>query len=312
MAAPEPIFGVFPVPNADDRDQLVEQVLTAERVGLDLVGIQDHPYQRRFLETFTLIAYLAARTERIRFFPDVGNLPLRNPAVIAKMAATIDLLSGGRFELGLGAGHMETEYAEAGIDYEPARVRVERLGEAAQVLRQLLAGEDCTFSGRHYRVAGHRVFPRPVQKHVPLLVGGNGRGVLTLAGRTADIVGFTGFSHTPGGGPPNLTHFNDSGLAGQISWVRAAAGKRFASLELSTLVQSVHLTESPADAIAAITAEDPSLRTADLERSPYILIGSPAGIAEQLLERRERLGVSYVTVFEKDLGAFASIIERLA
>ena len=97
-------FGIFPVPSAEDADAVVEQVLAAERAGLDLVGIQDHPYQRRFLDTWSLIPFLAARTERIRFFPDVANLPLRPPAVMAKAAATIDLLSGGRFELGLGAG----------------------------------------------------------------------------------------------------------------------------------------------------------------------------------------------------------------
>src|SRR4051794_41347453 len=95
MAVTEPLFGVFPPPNAEDRDQILEQVLTADREGLDLVGIQDHPYQRRFLETFSLIAFLAARTERVRFFPDVANLPLRQPGVLAKTAATIDLLSGG-------------------------------------------------------------------------------------------------------------------------------------------------------------------------------------------------------------------------
>src|SRR3954470_21165007 len=101
MAAAAPLFGIFPVPSADDRDDVVSQVLAADRAGLDLVGIQDHPYQRRFLDTWSLIPYLAARTERVRFFPDVANLPLRPPAVMAKAAATIDLLSGGRFELGL-------------------------------------------------------------------------------------------------------------------------------------------------------------------------------------------------------------------
>src|SRR3954465_13969107 len=97
-------FGIFPVPNAEHADQLLEHVIAAEQAGLDLVGIQDHPYQRRFLDTWSLIAFLAARTERIRFFPDVANLPLRQPAVMAKAAASTDLLSGGRFELGLGAG----------------------------------------------------------------------------------------------------------------------------------------------------------------------------------------------------------------
>src|ERR687893_2476442 len=104
MPAADVLFGIFPTPSAAERDDVVEQVLAAERAGLDLVGIQDHPYQRRFLDTFSLIADLAARTERVRFFPDVANLPLRHPSVMAKAAASIDRMSGGRFELGLGAG----------------------------------------------------------------------------------------------------------------------------------------------------------------------------------------------------------------
>src|SRR3954447_22488640 len=97
-------FGVFPTPVAEERDRIVEQVLSAERLGLDLIGIQDHPYQRRFLDTWSLIPYLAGRTDRVRFFPDVGNLPLRPPAVMAKAAASLDRLSGGRFGPGARAG----------------------------------------------------------------------------------------------------------------------------------------------------------------------------------------------------------------
>src|SRR5215212_3713500 len=113
-------FGIFPAPNAAEADELLERVLAAEEAGLDLVGIQDHPYQRRFLDTLSLLAYLAARTSRIRLAPDVANLPLRPPAMIAKAAASIDLLSGGRFELGLGAGAFwENIAAMGGPEREP-------------------------------------------------------------------------------------------------------------------------------------------------------------------------------------------------
>jgi alkanesulfonate monooxygenase SsuD/methylene tetrahydromethanopterin reductase-like flavin-dependent oxidoreductase (luciferase family) len=97
-------FGYSPAPSVDDYPEIVERVRLADETGLDLIGVQDHPYQRRFLDTFLLIADLAARTSRVRFFPDVANLPLRPPSVIAKMAASVDRMSGGRFELGLGAG----------------------------------------------------------------------------------------------------------------------------------------------------------------------------------------------------------------
>src|SRR5215218_4901332 len=107
MGAARPLFGIFPTPEAEHAGRIVEQVLLADRLGLDLVGIQDHPYQRRFLDTWTLLAYLAGRTERVRLFPDVANLPLRHPALLAKAAASLDRLSGGRVELGLGAGRCD-------------------------------------------------------------------------------------------------------------------------------------------------------------------------------------------------------------
>ena len=186
MAAPEPIFGVFPVPNADDRDQLVEQVLTAERVGLDLVGIQDHPYQRRFLETFTLIAYLAARTERIRFFPDVGNLPLRNPAVIAKMAATIDLLSGGRFELGLGAGAFWEGIGAMGGPVRSGPESVDALEEAIEVIRLMWSDERTVkVDGKHYTLDGLHPGPKPAHP-IGIWLGAYGPRMVRVVGRLAD------------------------------------------------------------------------------------------------------------------------------
>src|SRR3954449_10599588 len=143
--------GVFVIPDARDPERTVEQALAAEEVGLDLVAIQDHPYQRRFLDTFSLLAYLAARTRRIRLAPDVANLPLRPPAMIAKAAASIDLLSGGRFELALGAGAFWENVAAMG---GPARDRgesVEALEEAIQVIRLWWSGDEkVSFEGRHY------------------------------------------------------------------------------------------------------------------------------------------------------------------
>src|ERR671921_570644 len=157
-----PLFGIFPTPNAEDRDQLVEQVLIADREGLDLVGIQDHPYQRRFLDTWSLIPYLAARTERIRFFPDVANLPLRPPAVMAKAAATIDLVSGGRFELGLGAGAFWEGIKAMGGPVRSGPESVDALEEAIGIIRRVWAGERGIRSeGEHYRLDGAHGGPEP-------------------------------------------------------------------------------------------------------------------------------------------------------
>src|SRR5881227_1236256 len=134
-------IGVFVVPDARDPERTVEQALAADEAGLDLVGIQDHPYQRRFFDTFALLAYLAARTERIRLVPDVANLPLRGPAMIAKAAASIDLLSGGRFELGLGAGAFWENVAAMGGPSRSPGEAVEALQEAIEVIRLWWSGD---------------------------------------------------------------------------------------------------------------------------------------------------------------------------
>ena len=186
MAAADLLFGIFPTPNAAERDDIVQQVLTAERAGLDLVGIQDHPYQRRFLDTFSLIAFLAARTERIRFFPDVANLPLRPPAVMAKAAATIDLLSGGRFELGLGAGGFWEAIAAMGGPSRTGPESVDALEEAIEVIRLMWSGErSVSFEGEHYSLDGLHPGPQPAHP-IGIWIGAYGPRMVRLVGRLAD------------------------------------------------------------------------------------------------------------------------------
>jgi alkanesulfonate monooxygenase SsuD/methylene tetrahydromethanopterin reductase-like flavin-dependent oxidoreductase (luciferase family) len=186
MAAGTPLFGIFPTPSADERDALIDLVLAADRLGLDLVGIQDHPYQRRFLDTWSLIPYLAARTERIRFVPDVANLPLRPPAVMAKAAATIDLLSGGRFELGLGAGAFWEGIGAMGGPVRSGPESVDALEEAIEVIRLMWSGErTVSFEGRHYRIDGLHPGPRPAHE-IGIWVGAYGPRMMRVVGRLAD------------------------------------------------------------------------------------------------------------------------------
>src|SRR4051812_13424868 len=179
-------FGIFPVPNAAEADQLLERVIAAEQAGLDLVGIQDHPYQRRFLDTWSLIPFLAARTTRIRFFPDVANLPLRPPAVLAKAAATIDLLSQGRFELGLGAGAFWEGIGAMGGPERSARESVDALEEAIQIIRLMWSAErTISFEGEHYRVKGLHPGPQPAHD-VGIWLGAYGPRMMRVVGRLAD------------------------------------------------------------------------------------------------------------------------------
>jgi alkanesulfonate monooxygenase SsuD/methylene tetrahydromethanopterin reductase-like flavin-dependent oxidoreductase (luciferase family) len=179
-------FGWFLVPEADDPPALVEQARLAERAGFDLVGIQDHPYQRRYLDTFSLLAALATATERAGLFPDVASLPLRHPAMLAKAAASIDLLSGGRFELGLGAGSFWDAIVAMGGPRRSPGEAVEALEEAMALLRLLWSDQrSVRFTGQHYQVAGVRPGPAPAHP-IRIWVGAYGPRMLQLVGRLAD------------------------------------------------------------------------------------------------------------------------------
>jgi alkanesulfonate monooxygenase SsuD/methylene tetrahydromethanopterin reductase-like flavin-dependent oxidoreductase (luciferase family) len=179
-------FGISLVPATDTLDRIRELVGAADEAGLDLVGIQDHPYQRRFLDTWSLIPTLLAETKRISFFTDVANLPLRPPAVMAKAAASLDVLSGGRFELGLGAGGLQDQIAKLGGPRRSPGESVEALEEAIDVIRLMWSGEDSvSFEGRHYRLADARPGPRPAHA-MGIWLGAFKPRMLRLVGRKAD------------------------------------------------------------------------------------------------------------------------------
>jgi alkanesulfonate monooxygenase SsuD/methylene tetrahydromethanopterin reductase-like flavin-dependent oxidoreductase (luciferase family) len=179
-------FGWFLVPEARDPWGLLEEARLAERAGFDLIGVQDHPYQRRYLDTFTLLAALTAATERVGLFPDVANLPLRHPAMLAKAAASLDLLSGGRFELGLGAGAFWDAVAAMGGPRRRPGEAVEALEEAIGLLRDLWSDQPSVrFEGAHYRVVGVKPGPAPAHP-IGIWIGGFGPRMLALTGRLAD------------------------------------------------------------------------------------------------------------------------------
>jgi alkanesulfonate monooxygenase SsuD/methylene tetrahydromethanopterin reductase-like flavin-dependent oxidoreductase (luciferase family) len=179
-------FGIFPTPEATEAEALVALVRRADELGLDLIGIQDHPYQRRFLDTWTLLAFLAAHTKRIRLFPAVASLPLRPPAMLAKAAASLDALSGGRLELGLGAGAFwDGIRAMDGPVRRPGEA-VAALEEAIQVIRLMWSGQrSARFEGQHYHLRG--VHPGPPPAHpIGIWLGAYGPRMLALTGRLAD------------------------------------------------------------------------------------------------------------------------------
>lgn len=181
-----PEFGFFPEPVAAELPDLVRRVRWADANGLDLVGIQDHPYQRRFADTFALLAHLGAVTQRIRLFPDVASLPLRAPAIIAKQAATIDLLTHGRFELGLGAGGFWDPIAAIGGPRRTPGEALAALSEAITVIRSMWSEQrGLRLDGEHYRLSGVHGGPAPAHE-IGIWVGGAGPRMMRLIGERAD------------------------------------------------------------------------------------------------------------------------------
>ena len=179
-------FGYFLIPDAADVAATLGWATSAEEAGLDLIGIQDHPYQRRFLDTWTLLTAVAMQTRRVRVFPDVANLPLRAPALLAKSAASLDLLSGGRFELGLGAGGFWDAIAAMGGPRRSPGESVEALEEAIQVIRLLWSEQPAVrFAGRHYQLNGVRPGPPPAHP-IGIWLGAYKPRMLRLVGRLAD------------------------------------------------------------------------------------------------------------------------------
>jgi alkanesulfonate monooxygenase SsuD/methylene tetrahydromethanopterin reductase-like flavin-dependent oxidoreductase (luciferase family) len=177
-------FGYFLIPNADA--PLLSLAEEAERLGLDYIAMQDHPYQRRFVDTFTLLSMIAAKTSRIGLFPDVANLPLRPPAVMAKAAASIDLLSGGRFELGLGAGGFWDAAHAYGGPRRSAGEALTALAEAIEVIRKVWSGErNLRFEGGHYYLRGAHSGPVPAHR-IGIWLGVTGPRALKLTGQVAD------------------------------------------------------------------------------------------------------------------------------
>ena len=183
-ALPPIRFGYFLVPEAGA--PLLETAQRVEQLGLDYVAIQDHPYQRRYVDTWALLAMIAATTTELRMFPDVANLPLRPPAVLAKAAATIDLLSGGRFELGLGAGAFWDAIEAYGGHRRTPGEALAALEEAIQVMRKIWSGErNLRVDGQHYHLAGAQSGPQPAHR-IGIWLGAYGPRALALTGRLAD------------------------------------------------------------------------------------------------------------------------------
>ena len=314
MSSPKPFRFLAEPGDVPDGPTLAATARRAEAMGYSVLVYPDHLVTP--LGVLPALAYAAAATERIRLAPFVLNNDLRHPAVLAQDLATIDLLSGGRLEVGIGAGWNAPEYASTGIPFDPVGTRVARLAESIAVLKGCFADGSFDHAGTHYALTAHDGLPKPAQRpHPPFFIGGGGRRILTLAAREADTVGLAPrlLPGAPRADPRTITI---AATEEKIAWIRDAAGDRFDALELNVYptVAPVILTDH-ARRDAAEVADGIRTRTGiemdvdDLLASPHVFIGSAAGLAEKLLEVRERFGISSVMTGSVD--ELAPVVERL-
>lgn len=283
-----------------------DRVRRVDDLGFDVLLLPDH---LGMLSPFPPLASAAAISDRLRLGVQVCNVCFWNPAMLARDAATVDLVSGGRLELGLGAGHAQEEFAAAGIPYERPGRRIDVLEAMVPVLRDLLAGRTVTASAPVSMDACNLGLPKP-RAPTPIMVGGNGNRVLQIAATQADIVGLAGFTSGTGRTHTDLSHFTWDGLADRVAHVRAAAGERFADLELSVLVQRVAITDDRPGAIAEFIG-NASVPPGVVADSPFVLAGTADHVAEQLARLRDEHGVTYVTTFEPSADALAQAMTRV-
>jgi probable F420-dependent oxidoreductase len=300
-------FAVFAYAAAS-RNDWDDTARRAEALGYAVLVMPDH-----FVNPLTPVPALAAAaavTTTLRIGAIVFANDYRHPTLLAKEAATLDLLSDGRFEFGLGAGWLRKEYEQVGIPFDPPGRRIARMEEALHIMRGLWGDEPVDFHGEHYVVASLDGLPKPLQKpHPPLFIGGTGPRMLRLAGREADIVGFVPKT-LPDGGHGWLASTPDL-MAEQIRWVRDGAGDRFARLELSMPIFRAIVTDRP-EVAALEVGRSYGLTPRQVLASPDFLIGSADAIVARLQERRERFGISYLEVDARDAASFAPVVARLA
>jgi probable F420-dependent oxidoreductase len=256
----------------------------------------------------TPLMAVADCTTNLRICPLVLNNDFHHPVHLARELASLDHLSGGRLEVGLGAGHSFSEYEAIGQPFDPPAVRKARLAESVEILRRLLDGEEVTHHGEHYQLEGVRTL-RSLQDHVPLLVGVNGHRALAHAARHADIVGLTMLGRTLDDGQRHEVRWQTERLEAAIDDIREQAGGRVDQPELNVLVQAVVITDDRSEAARDMAARIPGLSVDDALVTPFLALGSHDEIADHLLACRERWGISYFSV--RDLGGFAPVIERL-
>lgn len=296
--------------DAPDKTAWLDAARQAEAEGFDVVSMPDHLDGQ--LGPLVALGAVAAVTERVGLSMFVLANDHRHPGVLAKEITTLDRLSDGRVELGIGAGWMESEYAAVGVPFDRAGERIERLAESIAVLRGLFSQSPFTHRGRFYSITDANLYPKPVRAAgIPLVMGGGGRKMLALAAREADIVSIAtnNAARTQEQQASNGT--DRSVVAEQIGWLRTAAGARLPEIELNIRVLGVSINDDLSAAGAELSAALGGTPASILD-SPFVFGGSQARVLEQIERNREELGITYYTVSQRHLPLVAPIIAKLA
>ena len=310
MTAQRPYNFAAMMRGADSGAEFLDTVKKIEQHGYTTAAMVDH-FNPTYSPTPGLMA-AAMAAPSLRVLATVYDNDFRNPVLLAKEIATMDQISGGRVDFGLGAGWLERDYAQTGIQYDRPGVRISRMEEALTVFKGAWSGENFNFEGDHYSVQNHVGFPLPVQQpHPPIYIGGGGKRILGIAGREADIIGVH-VRFGPEGALDSVDTIKAE-MDKKMDWIRAGAGDRFGQIEFALLLFAAKVvdTESEKEKQIADIAEANEMSIEAVEASPYYLVGSEAELAEQIEGLRETYNVTHFTVTPGDVDGFVAVVKRL-
>ena len=307
--APRPFrFGVQ-TSKASSRKEWVDLARRAEANGYDVLTMPDHFGDQ--LAPVPALMTAADATERLRVGALVWDNDYKHPLVLAKELATMDVLSEGRLEIGIGAGWMISDYEEAGMPYDSPKVRIDRFEEGLAVIKGCLGEGAFSHSGTHYTITNHNALPKPVQAKVPVLIGGGGKRVLSLAAREADIIGINGTMTAGVIGPDAISTMTAEAVDDKVAIVRAAAGDRMSEIEMNVRVFMVNVTDDRIKRMDSMSSAM-GVPRAFMEESPFALIGTTDQMIDDLQQRRDKWGFTYIIVGAEDIEPFAPVVAALA
>ena len=293
------------------RDDWMTKARRVEELGYSTLFIPDH-FDDQLAPSPAMMCALDATTT-LRVGGLVFDNDYRHPLIFAKEMATMDVLSGGRVEIGIGAGWMKSDYDAAGMSYDRTGVRISRMAEAVTIIKGLLHEDGpVSFSGTYYNITDHNGLPKPVQKpHPPILIGGGGKRVLSIAAREADIIGVN-FNLEQGAVNRKVLQTGDAATTDEkIRWIRDAAGERFDDLELNVTIFVPIVTDDRMK-MAERIAPGYGMSPEEALDSPHVLIGNANEIIDTLQQRRERYGFTYIAFSGESYEAMAPVVKQLA